>query len=77
MDGCAVSGAPMSESARHEEAYKDRGGMVPANLTIRVSATMVDGNATRAWPTTSGVHTVATKGLRVCPAPTQGNKCAI
>ena len=54
------------------EAYKNRGGMVPANLTIRVSATMVDGDATRAWPTTSGVHTVATKGLREATSAATG-----
>jgi hypothetical protein len=55
--------------------YVARGGMVPDNLLIRVSATMVDGSPTRAWLHTSTVHTVVTKDLRVCPAPTQGNKC--
>jgi hypothetical protein len=55
--------------------YIERGGTIPRNLVVRVSATMVDGPATQTWPTTSGVHTVATKGLRVCPAPQQGNKC--
>jgi len=55
--------------------YVGGGGVVPDNLTIRVSATMVDGNATRTWPTTSGVHhNEAPKG-EVCPAPTQGNAC--
>lgn len=38
------------------QAYKASGGIVPANLTIRVSATKVDGDATQAWPVTSGVH---------------------
>jgi len=47
----------------------------PSNLVIRVSATMIDGKATKVWPTTSGVHTVATEGTRVCPAPQQNNKC--
>jgi hypothetical protein len=37
-------------------AYVKAGGVVPANLTIRVSATMVDGNATKVWPITSTVH---------------------
>ncbi len=56
------------------QMYIAQGGEVPANLTIRVSATMVDGNATTAWPTTSGVHTEVAKG-RACPAPKQGNNC--
>lgn len=55
--------------------YVARGGTVPDNLCIRVSATMVDGPATKAWPNTSSVHTNATKGLRVCPAPLQNNTC--
>jgi hypothetical protein len=55
--------------------YEAQGGTVPDNLLIRVSATMVDGSPTRAWLHTSTVHTVVTKGLRACPAPTQGNKC--
>ncbi len=55
--------------------YVNAGGTIPSNLVIRVSATMVDGAATKAWPTTSGVHTVASEGLRVCPAPTQNNQC--
>ena len=44
---------------------------VPANLTIRLSATMVDGNAPKSWPLTS---TVVTEGAS-CPAPGQGNEC--
>ena len=57
------------------KTYQAQGGKIPANLVVRVSATMVDGPATHAWPHTSGVHTVATDGLRVCPAPKQNNKC--
>lgn len=55
--------------------YIKNGGIVPANLTIRVSATMVDGNATRAWDTTSTVHQHSKAQGYVCPAPTQENKC--
>ncbi len=55
--------------------YLNAGGTIPSNLVIRVSATMIDGPATKAWPTTSGVHTEPTKDLRVCPAPTQNNQC--
>lgn len=62
--------------------YKAQGGTVPPNLLIRVSATMVDGAATKAWPTTSGVHTRAPhrsplndEATHVCPAPLQDNAC--
>ena len=49
---------------------------IPNNLVIRVSATMVDGPATRAWPLTSTVHTdKVPDGARLCPAPKQGNAC--
>lgn len=57
-------------------AYKNAGGIIPPNLIIRVSATMVDGPATKAWPTTSSVHSgVKPSSGRACPAPKQGNKC--
>ena len=55
--------------------YTEAGGIVPANLTIRVSATMVDGKATRTWATTSTVHDKAAPIGHLCPAQTQGNKC--
>ena len=81
---CAV--AALTPSVRHwlptresgiVHAYIAKGGSVPDNLTIRLSATMVDGPATKAWPTTSGVHTKAPAwGKRyICPAPKQGNNC--
>jgi Gene product 88 len=57
------------------KAYQAAGGTVPANLVIRVSATMVDGDATQAWPTTSGVHHKAAAQGRTCPAPKQEGKC--
>jgi len=44
---------------------------VPRNLTIRLSATKVDGPAPGSWYLTS---TVVTEG-RSCPAPDQGNEC--
>jgi hypothetical protein len=56
--------------------YIAAGGIIPRNLTIRVSATMVDGPATKQWPITSTVHTVTVPaGARECPAPKQGNNC--
>lgn len=57
------------------KAYQKQGGVVPANLVIRVSATMVDGDATQAWPTTSGVHNERKAQGRACPAPKQEGKC--
>jgi hypothetical protein len=66
--------------------YKKQGGIVPPNLAIRVSATMVDGPATKVWPTTSGVHGTGRDALgrfkkrpptntHYCPAPKQDNNC--
>ena len=57
------------------KAYVAKGGIVPSNLVIRVSATMVDGNATAAWPTTSGVHSHEPAKGFACPANTRGNVC--
>ena len=81
---CAV--AALTPSVRHwlptrelgiVSAYKAQGGIVPDNLLIRVSATMVDGPATKAWPQTSGVHTGKSvdAGTHACPAPKYNNTC--
>jgi len=56
-------------------AYRKQGGTVPANLAIRVSATMVDGAATKTWPLTSGVYHGRASIGHECPAPKQGNNC--
>jgi hypothetical protein len=82
---CAVARAtphlrhwlPTREGGIVREFVRD-GGTIPDNLTIRLSATMVDGAAPRAWPITSTVHASAASAAsegHVCPAPTQGNKC--
>ncbi len=56
--------------------YFKQGGVIPDNLVIRISATMVDGPATSQWPHTSGVHSGSKPSSgRTCPAPQQGNKC--
>lgn len=58
------------------KAYQKQGGIIPANLVIRISATMVDGDATQAWPTTSRVHSVKpAKGARRCGAPDRDGIC--
>jgi hypothetical protein len=61
---------------RELKMVQDYAGTIPPNLVIRVSATMIDGAATKAWPLTSTVHTAkAPDGARTCPAPKQGNAC--
>jgi hypothetical protein len=57
--------------------YKRAGGIIPANLTIRLSATMVDGDVKSPWSdvNTSTVHKAAAATGHACPAPTQGGKC--
>lgn len=58
------------------QKYVAQGGTIPSNLVVRISATMVDGEPTKVWPTTSRVHRVkAAKGVRTCPAPKQDGKC--
>jgi hypothetical protein len=69
------------------KSYVANGGIVPPNLLIRVSATMVDGQATKAWPTTSTVHSTwnhysplcdhapTPNAPYRCPAPEQDGRC--
>ena len=46
--------------------------VIPKNLNIRLSATKVNGAASRTWPWTS---TVTDGKDKTCPAPDQGGKC--
>lgn len=55
--------------------YVDAGGVVPVNLIIRLSATMVDGPAPKWWRHTSGVHKAAPAQGHDCPARHQDGKC--
>lgn len=49
---------------------------IPPNLTIRVSATMIDGAPPATPFVGSTVHTnKPALGAHVCPAPTQGHEC--
>ncbi len=58
------------------QAFEKQGGTVPPNLLIRVSATMVDGKATKAWKHTSLVHTTTPDPTaHNCPAPQQDGHC--
>ena len=45
--------------------------IIPPNLNIRLSATKVDGAASKSGPWTSTVSTTT----KTCPAPNQGGKC--
>ena len=45
---------------------------IPTNLLIRLSATKVNGAASKSWPWTS---TVTDGKEKTCPAPDQGGKC--
>lgn len=56
-------------------AYSKQGGIVPPNLVIRVSATMVDGPPTKAWHNTSTVHKDKPTQGYACPASKYGNTC--
>ena len=57
------------------KAFQRAGGVVPSNLVIGVSATMIDGEPTQAWPTTSTVHEFKRHKGRACVAPKQEGKC--
>ena len=63
--------------------YKKRAGELPSNLTVRLSAAMVDAPLKPAargalkGVAVSMVHTKAPhNSAHVCPAPSQGGKCA-
>ena len=51
---------------------------LPDNVTLRMSATMIDGIPAGSWENTSTVNSKAMAGHigHRCPAPQQGNKCA-
>jgi hypothetical protein len=54
--------------------WQKQGGVIPANLVIRLSAPMVDMRPVKG-ANTSTVHKAKTPVGHVCPAPTQGNSC--
>lgn len=58
------------------KAWLDQGNHLPANLLIRISATMIDGDTPDIGLTTSTVsRDERPKGAFICPAPKQGGKC--
>lgn len=50
-------------------------GNVPANLTIRVSATMIDGMPPAGWPGSTVHRESPPSGAHRCPAPDQDHEC--
>ncbi len=48
---------------------------IPANLTIRVSATMIDGLPPPGWPGSTVHRDRPRTGAHCCPAPQQGHQC--
>ena len=60
------------------QRYVSTVGAFPANLTVRLSAYMVNGPAPEALAKRLGVVTstvTSEKAAATCPAPTQGNQC--
>lgn len=55
--------------------FKAMGGEIPPNLTVRLSAHMVDGKAPGMGLPTSTVSSDGIPGEGSCPAPTQGGEC--
>ena len=61
--------------SRHGVGLEQINEVIPRNLCIRFSATMVDGAATARAPNTSTVHKLTVPADGICPAPQQDNKC--
>ena len=60
------------------QRYVSTVGAFPSNLTVRLSAYLVDGPAPEALAARLGVVTstvTSDKAAATCPAPTQGNQC--
>ena len=56
-------------------AWRRAGGVFPDNLTVRMSAQMIDGPVPSTDLPTSGVHTHGNSQGRKCPAPTTDGHC--
>jgi len=56
--------------------FLEQGGVIPPNLTIRLSALMIDGPAPESLAKRLGVQVSgASASAYSCPAPSQGNVC--
>lgn len=65
---------PTKESALVKQ-YVQKGGVIPANLTIRISASMIDSEHYTHIEGCLGSGVVSDAAKATCPAPQQGNKC--
>lgn len=64
---------PTREAAIVKAFLRERD--LPANLTVRISATMVDDRPIAGYPNTSTVHKAKKHVGHACPARHQGNMC--
>ena len=64
-----------TREAKMVQDYVAEGGLIPGNLVIRVSATMIDRGPPTSWPLTSTVHEKSDPVGHRCPAPTQNHEC--
>lgn len=65
-----------TREAKIVKDYAKAGGVVPDNLVIRVSATMIGDKPVAGYDNTSTVHRKGQEAVgHVCPASTQGNNC--
>ena len=65
-----------TREAKIVKDYLKAGGVVPDNLVVRVSATMIGDKPIKAYVNTSTVHRKGSDTVgHVCPASTQGNQC--
>ena len=65
-----------TREAKIVKDYVKAGGVVPDNLVIRVSATMIGDKPVAGYDNTSTVHRKGSAAVgHVCPASTQGNNC--
>ena len=67
---------PSRESKIWKDTLANRD--LPSNVTLRISATMIDGKPSKQFNNTSTVHTSESNvplGTHICPAPKQSGKC--
>lgn len=65
-----------TREAKMVKAFKANGGVVPANLIIRISSTMIGDAPVRGHENTSTVHRKGTTPEgHICPASQQGGNC--
>ena len=66
---------PTHEASMIIKDKEKLGGKLPANLIIRLSASMIDGNPPKSWEYSSTVHKKTEPIGFLCKAKDQGGKC--